>query len=118
MNYNNYKRHSYDILWIADKDGDTYKNIFIEIIRDSTILDSNATEINEVKYACRNNKFDFDSLDRDLFGRWYIKRGSKEWDNYMAEPGTLINKDEYDASFINHVRDLISPRIHVIAYAS
>ena len=101
MNYQNFKRHCYLINWISERGEDTLDIFRLNVIvtRDGRWpFADEVTDIYELKYACKVNGFDYNSLDKDEKG-FFIKKDSVEWNKYLKEPGVPIN--EY---FKKHVK--------------
>lgn len=115
MNYNNFKRHEYHLNWIAAKDNDNpdkrYKVIQMVISREEPYpYGEIVKDPYEFKYGCKINRFDFDSLYTDEKGRFFIKEGSKEWINYLNEPGIPHEeymKQQYERMLAKEIREQI-----------
>ena len=94
MNYNNFKRHRYLINWISER-GDNpldINRLSVIATRDGRWpFAEEVTDNHELKYACKMNGFDYNSLDKDETG-FFIKKDSVEWKKYLKEPGVPINK--------------------------
>ena len=118
MNYNNFKRHEYCLNWYAEKDNENldkrYKRIQMLISRDEPYPYGEVVkDYYEFRYGCKINGFDFDSLYTDEKGRYLIKEGSKEWINYLNEPGLpyeesmkIINENHWN-NFLEHTKIIV-----------
>lgn len=96
MKKNKFKNHDYYIGTVAFKNNDdgTYDQIRAIVTRNDEIpLGEIVTDLDEIKYACKSNGFDFDSLDIDENSNCFIKKDSVEWNNYLEDPG--VSPDEY-----------------------
>lgn len=83
-----YDSHDYYTLHKAFKDVDgKYTKIVLIITRDFLWpLGQEVTDLDEFKYGCQVNDFDFGSL-RFENNEFIIKENSPEWFNYIKEPG-------------------------------
>lgn len=94
MNYQNFKRHCYLINWISERGEDPLDIFRLNVIvtRDGRWpFADEVTDIYELKYACKVNGFDYNSLDKDEKG-FFIKKDSVEWNKYLKEPGVPISE--------------------------
>lgn len=131
MNYQNFKRHHYAVNWQAIKPHgeQTYLGIQVIITRDASWpFGEVVTDPFEVKYACKLHNFNYNDLDSDENGNFFIKVGSGEWNNYLNEPGKP--RDIYLKEQLNiHIQEKMEAAIqkemekqginipvHVVAY--
>ena len=104
MNKINYQNHRYLINWISERGMNPLDIIRLNVFvtRDGAWPFAEVvTDIRELRYACKLNNFDYNSLDKDEIG-FFIKKDSLEWNKYLKEPGEPIN--DYIKDYIdNHV---------------
>ena len=101
MNYQSFKRHEYFVYWNAVKDQTgKYVRIYVQVTRDHDWpFGEVVTDICEFKYGCKVNNFNFDDLDIDGLGNYFIKEGSGEWNDYLNNPG--IPQEDFIRGQIN-----------------
>ncbi len=107
MNYQNFKRHCYSINLISMRGESPLDIIRLNVIatRDGRWpFADEVTDIYELKYACKVNGFDFNSLDNDEDG-FFIKKDSVEWKKYLKEPGVPIKQ---------HINNIINDDARII----
>ena len=94
INYNNYKRHDYDINLLGIRAGEErgiYERIYVDVRRDGTYpFGEPVTDYYEVKYACKVEGFDFSSINWDVGAEMTLKQDSKEWVEFVRDPGIPI----------------------------
>ena len=103
MNYRNFKRHSYDITLLGVRAGEErgiYETVYVDVRRDGLYpFGEEVTDYYEVKYACKVGDFDFNSIDWDTDGELTLKRDSKEWVEFVQDPG--VPMEEYISDFVD-----------------
>lgn len=104
MNKNNFMDHEYFTLHNAIKGDDgKYSKITLKITRDFIWpLGQEVKDLDEFKYACQVNDFDFNSL-RFEDNEFVIKENSPEWFNYINDPG--VSYEEYMDTIHSYILD-------------